>query len=209
MNSRRIPHFVLVNGSENSSGATSRILEHAAGELTRHGITSEIVTLATLDITACGPCGDCNWRAEPCAIQDDLPEVIRKLVASDGCIYAAPVHGFGLASTMQAYIERAGVGYLRFERPLADKIGGVISVGRRYSHVSMNAQLQQNMLLNRMIIPGSGYPAIVRTEQGDPFEDREGIASVDALCARLADLAHRMHLADSAVGALPVNERDF
>lgn len=203
------PHFVLVNGSENSSGSTAAILGFAAEKLAGFAVSSEVIHLADYDVAPCGPCGDCNWRTQECEIRDAMPAIVEKLKASDGVIYAAPVHAFGLSSTMQAFIERLGVGFLRFQRPLADKIGGVISVGRRYSHVNVTAQLQQNMLLNRMILPGSGYPAMVRTEQGNPLEDVEGVASVTALCARVADIAHYMHLAEARSPVLATNERTF
>lgn len=203
------PHFVLVNGSENNAGSTATILNFVVEQLDKFSVSSGVIHLADLDFSPCGPCGDCNWRKRECEIKDSMPTIVEKFKAADGLIYAAPVHAFGLSSTMQAFIERLGVGFFRFERPLANKLGGVISVGRRYSHTNIIAQLQQNMLLNRMIIPGSGYPAMIRTEQGDPLEDLEGIASVTALCARMAEVAHRLHFIDVETPFLAKNEREF
>jgi multimeric flavodoxin WrbA len=203
------PHFVLVNGSENNSGSTAAIVEFAAKRLIEFSVSSEIIHLADFDLLPCGPCGDCNSRVRECSVQDAMPWLVERLQSSDGLIYAAPVHAFGLSSTMQAFIERLGVGFLRFNRPLVDKIGGVISVGRRYADANVTAQLQQNMLLNRMILPGSGYPAMVRTEHGDPLQDAEGVASVTALCARVADFAHRMRPWAEGAPALATNERIF
>ena len=206
---RTVPHFALINGSENNSGSTAMILDFAAKKLNELAVSTEVIHLADYQFSPCGPCGDCNWRSTPCEVQDDMPRMVEKIKQTTGLIYAAPVHAFGLSSTMQCFIERLGVGFLRFERPLADRIGGVISVWRRYSHSDVNAQLLQNMLLNRMVIPGSGYPATVRTEQGDPFNDIEGIASVEALCIRLADFSRRMNLSEESTYALATNERIF
>ncbi|MBY8854394.1 NAD(P)H-dependent oxidoreductase, partial [Saccharothrix sp. MB29] len=84
-------------------------------------------------------------------------------------------HGFGTSALMQAFIERSGVGYLRFERPLTNKVAGVIVTGRRYAHTEVYNHLVTNVLLNRMVLIGSGFPAIVYGNQpGDAQYDDEG-----------------------------------
>ena len=201
------PRVVCLNGSENPGGATGAVLERFSDELRSRGVESIVVPLASADISGCGPCGDCNLRTEQCALQDDVEDIVRQMVEAEGVVYASPVHGFGLAAPMQTFIERAGVGHLRFSRPLADKVGGALVVGRRYAHSAVLNQLHQNILLNRMILPGSGYPAIVRTEQGDPDLDHEGMAAVRAMAIRMVEVIFQLRGTPSRNTGLAANER--
>ncbi len=90
---------------------------------------------------------------------------------------------------MQQFIERTGVGYLRFERPLTNKVAGVIVTGRRYSHMDVYAQLLHNVMLNRMILVGSGYPAVVHAGgRGEASFDHEGIDAVMRMVHRMVDM---------------------
>lgn len=182
------PKILALNGSERD-GNTSDVLRHAATATERRGIDFETVDLRTLWMERCGPCGDCNDRTTPCTLGDGVPAVVQKMIDADGIIFAAPVHGFGTASLMQTFIERAGVGYLRFDRPLSNKVAGIISVARRYSAGEVWAQLTVNALLNRMIIVGSGFPATVHAlHKGDALHDEEGLTNVERLVDRMADM---------------------
>ncbi|MCX4681824.1 NAD(P)H-dependent oxidoreductase [Streptomyces sp. NBC_01433] len=205
--------ILAINGSERD-GNTSDVLRHAAAVAAARGVEWETVDLRNIEMSRCGPCGDCNDRPVPCALEDGVPGVIRKMVAADGIVFAAPVHGFGTASLMQTFIERAGVGYLRFDRPLSNKVAGVISVARRYSAGEVWAQLTVNALLNRMIVVGSGFPATVHAlHRGDALKDDEGLTNVTRLIDRMTDMMELLdeHRAltgrDNLLAAREVNER--
>lgn len=181
--------IVALNGSERRDGNTAWVLEHVAGRAEAQGVRLEVVELSVARIARCGSCGDCNVRSQPCAIDDDMPVIIERMVAGDAVLYAAPVHGYGLSSLMQQFIERAGVGHLRFDRPLTNKVAGVIVTGRRYAHTDVHAQLVHNAMLNRMILVGSGFPAIVHAgSRGDAAKDLEGIDSVNRTIDRMIDM---------------------
>ena len=204
--------LLAINGSERVDGNTAEILAHAARLAEARGAVLEVVDLAAHRIVPCGACGDCNLRTDPCLVPDDVPAIVRRMVAADGIVYAAPVHGFGLSSLMQTFIERAGVGYLRFARPLTNKVGGVIVTGRRYSHGEVHTQLMNNVLLNRMLVAGSGFPAVVHGgARGEAVDDREGVDSVHRLIDRMLDLVELLHDYRRTTGrGLPVpadNER--
>lgn len=182
------PKIVAINGSERD-GNTAAVLRHAALVALDRGVEFEAINLREIQMLRCGPCGDCNDRRIRCEQTDDVPTVVDKMIAADGIIYAAPVHGFGTASLMQTFIERAGVGYLRFDRPLSNKVAGIISVARRYSAGEVWAQLTVNALLNRMIIVGSGFPAEVHAlHLGDAAKDEEGMTNVSRLVHRMIDM---------------------
>lgn len=206
------PTILALNGSERD-GNTSDVLRHAAGVAARRGVDFETVDLRTLWMERCGPCGDCNDRTVPCGLGDGVPAVVEKMIAADGIVFAAPVHGFGTASLMQTFIERAGVGYLRFDRPLTNKVAGVIAVARRYSAGEVWAQLTVNALLNRMIVVGSGFPATVHAlHRGDALKDEEGLTNVARLVDRMTDMIellreHRRLTGRDMLATSDVNER--
>jgi multimeric flavodoxin WrbA len=145
-------------------------------------------------------------------VADDIPAVIDKMIAADGIIYAAPVHGFGTAALMQTFIERAGVGYLRFNRPLTNKVAGVITVARRYHAGQVWTQLTVNALLNRMIIVGSGFPADINAlHKGDAAADDEGLTNVTRLVNRMIDMIEMLDRHRRLTGEddiLPITEQN-
>ena len=182
--------FVLLSGSERNGGNTDMVVEEISRTLSERGVKTNTLRLMNYRITPCGTCGDCNLKADRCDIADDMPELVARMQEADALIYAVPVHGFGMAHPMQVFIERAGVGYLRFNRPLANKVAGAIVTGRRYSHMAVYNQLLNNFLLNRMIVVGSGYPAIVHGGRpGKALNDEEGMGAVRALIDRMLGLA--------------------
>lgn len=182
--------FEILSGSERAGGNTEQISEHVQALLVSRGCSAGITRLRELKIEPCGRCGQCNTRNTRCHVGDDMPYVIDRLRAADGIVYVAPVHGYGMAHPMQIFIERAGVGYLRFDRPLANKVGGAIVTGRRYAHEAVFQQFVSNLLLNRMIIVGSGYPAVLHGGRpGAALQDDEGLESVRTLIARMAGMA--------------------
>jgi multimeric flavodoxin WrbA len=192
--------FLALNGSERRAGTTAACLEQARTWLAEQGCPLEVVGLADHVIKACG-CGRCNSRPDPCPVADDVAWIVDRMTAADAILYAAPVHGFGMASVMQLFLERAGVGHLRFQRPLTNRIGGAIVVGRRYSHSMVHAQLIDNLLLNRLILPGAGFP--VHIHAGGPQAVADDLEGLDAL-RRLLDRMVEMSLALRGVATLPV-----
>jgi multimeric flavodoxin WrbA len=181
--------IVAINGSERAGGNTDLALEYAGRLIAERGGELRTIFLRDHRISPCSPCGNCNSRPVPCEVNDDMPALIDKARRADGILYAAPVHGFGLAHLMQIFIERAGVGYLRFDRPLANKVGGVIVTGRRYSDSSAHNQIVNNVLLNRMILVGSGFPVLLRNTEGTPaLNDTEGLDALDRMIQRMLDM---------------------
>ena len=206
-------HFVIIAGSERSDGNTDQIAQYASNFLGEQHCTADIIYLRNYLIKPCGTCGECNTRTHPCEIADDMPSIISRMQKADAVVYAAPVHGYGLAHPMQVFIERAGVGYLRFERPLANKVAGAVVTGRRYAHEAVYHQLISNILLNRMILLGSGYPAVIHGgAPGTGMRDVEGLASLKSHISRMIGMARLLqstppHLLQTYLHQETLNER--
>ncbi len=197
------PAVVAINGSERGGrGSTHAVLRRCAETARTRDVGFTIIDLADLEIQPCGPCGDCNTRTRACEVDDDVADVVRQMAAADAVLYAAPVHGFGTSSIMSAFIERSGVGYLRFGRPLTNKVGAAIAVGRRYHHGEVYTHLLLNVLLNRMIVAGAGFPPIVYGgSAAEVVEDVEGMDMVDRSMERVLDLVELLRAHRSMTGA--------
>lgn len=198
-------HFEIISGSTRPNGNTEQVSEHIVGLLKAYDCTADVIRLREYNIKPCGTCGECNVRTASCGINDDMQSIVARMTAADGLIYAVPVHGYGMAHPMQGFIERAGVGYLRFARPLANKVAGAVVTGRRYGHVSVYNQLVNNILLNRMILVGSGYPAVLfGGRPGGALQDVEGMEAVRSLISRMISMAHLLRTAsqDAIAGLL-------
>lgn len=185
-----LPAVVVLNGSERFGGNTDQVVGVVGKIVERSSGTFSEYRLRDYSIVPCGPCADCNSRSSTCEIQDDVAMLVARMAAADVIVYAAPVHGFGMAELMQRFIERAGVGHMRFRRPLADKIGCAVVTGRRYNHEHVMSQLIYNMLLNRMILVGSGFPSFVHGGRpGTALTDDEGMLAVQQTIERAVSMA--------------------
>ena len=201
--------ILAINGSERAGGNTDLAVAHAGRLIAERGAVLRTIRLREHRISPCSPCGDCNSRTLPCTVDDDVPALVEQMVSADGLIYAAPVHGFGLAHLMQIFIERAGVGYLRFTRPLADKVGGIIVTGRRYSDSSVHNQIVNNLLLNRMILVGSGFPVLLRNTTGTPgLTDPEGVDALERMVHRMVDMVQLLKRHQRVTGGPVLPSRD-
>uniref|UniRef100_A0AAU2VTP0 Flavodoxin family protein n=1 Tax=Streptomyces sp. NBC_00008 TaxID=2903610 RepID=A0AAU2VTP0_9ACTN len=195
------PVILGISGSERAGGNTDIALDYAGNLVRERGAVFRTVHLRDHRISPCSPCGDCNARTSPCELRDDMPAIVEEMKRADGVIYAAPVHGFGLAHLMQIFIERAGVGFLRFDRPLANKVGGIIVTSRRYSEASVHNQLVDNLLLNRMILVGSGFPALLRSTGREPgLHDAEGLDALERMVHRMIDMTLLLRSHQAATG---------
>jgi multimeric flavodoxin WrbA len=180
---------VALNGSERKNGNNAAVLRYAGDVLRERNIDLSVIRLQELDMTPCGPCGDCNFRTTPCAVNDDVRAAVGQMAAADGIIYATPVHGFGSGPLMPTFLERSGTGYLRFDRRLTNKVAGIIVTGRRYSHVETHSYLVNHVLLNRMILVGAGFPSVLHgNAAGEVLRDEEGMEMVTRMLHRMADM---------------------
>ncbi|MDX7988912.1 flavodoxin family protein [Xenorhabdus sp. 12] len=181
--------YVAINGSERLDGNNAQALAWAKHYLEKQDIILDVFSLAKFKIEPCGACGDCNFRNEPCIQNDDAARAIRLMEASDGVIFACAVHGFGATPLMSAFLERIGTGFLRHNRTLTNKVAGVMVTGRRMGHVEVYNQMLQCALLNRMILVGYGFPAILMGDKkGEVLRDQEGMEMLRRMLDRMVSM---------------------
>jgi multimeric flavodoxin WrbA len=199
--------LLFISGSLRRNGSTEGVLNACVEHLARFAeVEVDVVHLCDRQVDMCDSCYACEAK-RVCWMSDDVAGVVRKMMMADGIIYAFPVHAFGVNSLMQTFLERAGVGYLRFSRPLENKAAGIIVTGRRYGHEMAWAQVALNVMLNRMVLLGTGFPGVIKNDGkrlGDQVEDAEGLASTKDMLDKMVSflmerVGHRRFVALPAV----------
>lgn len=180
---------VLV-GSSRKNGLSSHICAALQDQFRIRGLAGNFIHLADKRIEFCDADNFCQFS--PCTVPDDIPHILADMQAADGIIYMPVMHAFGTNSKFQAFLERVGYGYLRpLNRPLVDKIAAIIVVGRRYGHTAVYSQIMLNIMLNKMIMAGSGFPALFLGMLGDIQDDSEALEALKQTVDRMHEVHQR------------------
>ncbi|WP_216196438.1 flavodoxin family protein [Polynucleobacter sp. UB-Tiil-W10] len=187
---------VLV-GSSRKNGLSSNVCAVLQDQFNAKGFSSNFVHLADKHIEYCDADNLCQFA--PCKVADDMPSILADMQEADGIIYMPVMHAFGTNSKFQAFLERVGYGYLRpLDRPLVDKIAAIIVVGRRYGHTAVYSQIMLNIMLNKMIMAGSGFPPLFFGMLGGAAADVEALEAVEQTVERMHDVHMRFRNPDKA-----------
>lgn len=92
-------------GSPRLGGNSDILLEQALTGARDAGGETEKIVLAKKKISGCLNCEKCN-EAGACAIQDDMPEIHKKILEADAVIHSVPVYFWAMTSQMKAYLDR-------------------------------------------------------------------------------------------------------
>lgn len=180
----------ILVGSSRKNGLSNQICRVLKNLFDIKEIVGQFVHLADRHIQICDADNLCQFH--PCGVVDDMPDILADMQAADGIIYMPVMHAFGTNSKFQIFLERAGYGYLRpLDRPLKDKIAAIIVVGRRYGHTAVFSQIMLNIMLNKMIMAGSGFPALFMGMLGDAMQDEEALEALGQTIDRMKEVHHR------------------
>ncbi|QWE11660.1 flavodoxin family protein [Polynucleobacter sp. AP-Titi-500A-B4] len=190
---------VLV-GSSRKNGLSSQICCILKHRFRLKGLFGNFIHLADRHIEYCD--ADNHCQLSPCGVPDDLPSILSDMQAADGIIYMPVMHAFGTNSKFQAFLERAGYGYLRpLDRPLKDKVASIVVVGRRYGHTAVYSQIMLNIMLNKMIMAGSGFPPLFLGALGGVQDDFEALEALEQTIDRMHDVHQRFRGANKSLSS--------
>lgn len=79
-------------------------------------------------------------------------------------------------------------------RPLKDKVASVIVIGRRYGHTAVYSQIVLNIMLNKMILAGSGFPVLFMGMLGQASEDIEALEALEETLNRMISISYRLRV---------------
>jgi multimeric flavodoxin WrbA len=115
-----------IMGSSRQGGNTEIMLDTALAEAKKNGVLVDKISLSDQTIAPCDGCLVCADTGK-CIIEDDAPEILDKMVASDGIIWATPVYFWSMTGQTKTLMDRTYA--LLFPKlQLANKVGGLITV---------------------------------------------------------------------------------
>ncbi|WP_088228334.1 flavodoxin family protein [Desulfosporosinus sp. FKB] len=101
---------IAVNGSPRKTWNTATLLHKALEGAESVGAQTEIVHLYDLNFKGCISCFACKRKniknAGHCAVQDDLKNVLEKVLAADVLLIGSPIYFGNVTAEIRAFLER-------------------------------------------------------------------------------------------------------
>ncbi|MFX0168593.1 MAG: flavodoxin family protein [Candidatus Hodarchaeota archaeon] len=94
-----------VVGSPRAGGNTDALVEQVLEGATAAGAQVEKVMLNDFDIRSCKGCWACHKQGH-CVQDDDLPELVEKLVESRVWVLGTPIYWWGPSAQLKAFLDR-------------------------------------------------------------------------------------------------------
>ena len=102
--------ILVLNGAYRPKGTTTELVRSFMEGATAGGAEAEMVTLRDHKIGYCTNCLKCysftGDGVAPCSLQDDMDDLIRRIVEADGILFASPVHNGFVTGLMTVFWER-------------------------------------------------------------------------------------------------------
>jgi multimeric flavodoxin WrbA len=92
-------------GSPRVGGNSDILLDQALAGAKDAGTEVEKIILCQKKISGCLNCDKCN-ETGVCAIQDDMPEIHKKILEAEAIIHSCPVYFWAMTAQMKAYLDR-------------------------------------------------------------------------------------------------------
>ena len=101
-------HVTTLLGSARKKGNTATVLGWVEKELETLGHTVERIYLNKKTIGGCLGCAKCRENPDEiaCVQKDDAIDIMERMIASDGVLFASPVYFWGFTSQIKALIDR-------------------------------------------------------------------------------------------------------
>lgn len=191
-----IMKVIAINGSPRKNGNTAQAIQIVFEELIAEDIETELIQLADKQISPCKECYKCAKNKDNrCAgtPDDDLNEILEKMLEADGIILGSPTFFANVSSSMKALIDRAGLISKLNDNALKRKVGASVVAVRRQGATDVFSALNYFFLINEMVVPGSSYwNLVIGRDPGDIKKDEEGIQTLRNLGKNMAWLLKKL-----------------
>jgi len=112
--------------SPRKGGNTETLVTEALAGARSEGAETELFSVHGKDIRPCDGCQTCVETSK-CHVQDDMQDVFRLMLESDGIIFGTPIYFYTMTAQAKAIMDRT-YSIRRPEFTLASKVGGIIAV---------------------------------------------------------------------------------
>ncbi len=118
--------IVGILGSPRKNGNTEILLDVALEEARKNGVVVSKIPLRNKSIAPCTGCLKCV-KTGICIIKDDMREIYKKMLESDGILWATPVYFWSMTGQTKTVMDRT-YALTSPKLQLVNKIGGLILV---------------------------------------------------------------------------------
>ncbi|MBL7210816.1 MAG: flavodoxin family protein [Desulfobacteraceae bacterium] len=187
---------VAFSGSARKDGNTAILVREIFKELVQHGLETELVQLASIEIKACLACYRCfENKDQHCSVEDDeLNQFIDKMLAAEGIILASPTYIGDVTSIMKALIDRAGMVSRANDNMLRRKVGAAVAVASWGGAIHTFDSLNHFFLIGEMIVVGSSnWNLGFGREKGQVLQDQKSLETMRTLGRNMAWLLNNIH----------------
>ncbi len=98
---------LLISSSPRRGGNSDLLCDQFLRGAADAGHRAEKIFLAEKTIHYCTGCGACANATRPCVQQDDVAEILEKMVAADVIVLATPVYFYTMCAQLKTLIDRS------------------------------------------------------------------------------------------------------
>ena len=98
-------NVLIISSSPRKNGNSDILCDRFAEGARESGNTVEKIFLASKNIGYCTGCGVCN-DTHKCVQDDDMKEIIEKMLKADVIVFATPVYFYSMNGRMKNFIDR-------------------------------------------------------------------------------------------------------
>jgi len=138
-----------ISGSPRKKSSTTNMVKKGLKGAESLGAKVEFISLAGKKIEPCKACKFCfqNEIQGACAIRDDAPGIIERMLAADGIIVGSPVYIGGMSGNLKCLIDRTFPVNILADQKAHKKM---VKSGKKYNRKSANP-LKLNMRLRNKV----------------------------------------------------------
>jgi multimeric flavodoxin WrbA len=134
------------------------------------GADIELDFIAGKNIAPCDGCESCIVTGK-CKVKDDMQGIYPKLIEADGIVFGTPVYYWGMTAQAKILIDRTFI--FRADKPLKNKIAGLVIVARRTGISQTFDALINYCYLQKMLV--IGRVTAYSDKRGDVRQNKEAM----------------------------------
>ncbi len=166
--------LLLINGSPRPENNCAKMLQIFADAAAEFGIETRTVKLQDMDLGMCKGCLVC-FKTGKCVHKDGLNELVAEMETADGVVVASPVYYGSVTAQMKTFMDRSGLLGEAHGRSFRGKLGGSVTVARRWGHLGAQTDMMLWMDRIEMAHIGCGWCSATSTNANDISGDEEGL----------------------------------
>jgi multimeric flavodoxin WrbA len=120
--------ILVISASPRKKKSQTLVLAEALVRGMGPGVKTETVHLCEKKIGFCRSCERCHEKILKCPVKDDVPAILRKMLAADGIVFASPNYINQVTAAMKALFDRASH-FIHCKRLEGKYTAGVVSSG--------------------------------------------------------------------------------